>query len=237
MLGSLVHRGPDDEGRFVEGDFCLGHRRLSIIDLDTGHQPIHNEDETLWIVYNGEVYNYRELREELEAMRTLLAFAYLGFLGLTACAGLPGPESSRFSASPPKPGHAAVYIGRPRGWNVSYIPLSVELDGQALAQLGINTYTRIELAPGSYKLAAADTYLTKVTYGAPRPLQVKVEAGRSYFVLPTRSVENVRPAVQVVGTVVVPTKTGDVFGGFAVQADAAPSEFAQLSYVAPESIP
>ncbi|MDO8735751.1 MAG: asparagine synthase (glutamine-hydrolyzing), partial [Thermoleophilia bacterium] len=68
MLGSLVHRGPDDEGRFVDGAFSLGHRRLSIIDLDTGHQPIHNEDETLWIVYNGEVYNYRELREELEAM-------------------------------------------------------------------------------------------------------------------------------------------------------------------------
>lgn len=68
MLGSLVHRGPDDEGRFVDDEFSLGHRRLSIIDLDTGHQPIHNEDETLWIVYNGEVYNYRELRLELEAM-------------------------------------------------------------------------------------------------------------------------------------------------------------------------
>lgn len=68
MLGSLVHRGPDDEGRFVDEEFSLGHRRLSIIDLDTGHQPIHNEDETLWIIYNGEVYNYRELREELEAM-------------------------------------------------------------------------------------------------------------------------------------------------------------------------
>jgi len=68
MLGALVHRGPDDEGRFSEGDLALGHRRLSIIDLETGHQPIHNEDETLWIVYNGEVYNYRELRDELEAI-------------------------------------------------------------------------------------------------------------------------------------------------------------------------
>ncbi|MEK6536186.1 MAG: asparagine synthetase B, partial [Actinomycetota bacterium] len=68
MLGALVHRGPDDEGRFSDGDFSLGHRRLSIIDLETGHQPIHNEDETLWIVYNGEVYNFRELRQELEAL-------------------------------------------------------------------------------------------------------------------------------------------------------------------------
>ncbi|MHB8160200.1 MAG: asparagine synthase (glutamine-hydrolyzing) [Thermoleophilia bacterium] len=68
MLGTLVHRGPDDEGRLSDGDFSLGHRRLSIIDLETGHQPIHNEDETLWIVYNGEVYNFRELRQELEAL-------------------------------------------------------------------------------------------------------------------------------------------------------------------------
>ncbi len=68
MLKALVHRGPDDEGRFSEGGLSIGHRRLSIIDLETGHQPIHNEDETLWIVYNGEVYNYRELREELEGL-------------------------------------------------------------------------------------------------------------------------------------------------------------------------
>ncbi len=68
MLGALVHRGPDDEGRYTDGGLSVGHRRLSIIDLETGHQPIHNEDETLWIVYNGEVYNYRELRAELEGM-------------------------------------------------------------------------------------------------------------------------------------------------------------------------
>ena len=68
MLTALVHRGPDDEGRFSEGGLSIGHRRLSIIDLETGHQPIHNEDETLWIVYNGEVYNFRELRSELEAL-------------------------------------------------------------------------------------------------------------------------------------------------------------------------
>ena len=67
MLQSMVHRGPDDEGTFVDGVLSLGHRRLSIIDLETGHQPIHNEDETLWIVYNGEVYNFRELRQELES--------------------------------------------------------------------------------------------------------------------------------------------------------------------------
>jgi asparagine synthase (glutamine-hydrolysing) len=66
MCDVIRHRGPDDEGIHVENGVGLGMRRLSIIDLSTGHQPIHNEDETIWIVFNGEIYNYRELRRELE---------------------------------------------------------------------------------------------------------------------------------------------------------------------------
>jgi asparagine synthase (glutamine-hydrolysing) len=66
MCEVIRHRGPDDEGIHVEGGVGLGMRRLSIIDLSTGHQPIHNEDETVWLVFNGEIYNYRELRAELE---------------------------------------------------------------------------------------------------------------------------------------------------------------------------
>ena len=67
MLDSIRHRGPDDEGVFTSGPIGLGHRRLSIIDLGTGHQPLANEDETVWIVFNGEIYNYKELRSELLA--------------------------------------------------------------------------------------------------------------------------------------------------------------------------
>jgi asparagine synthase (glutamine-hydrolysing) len=66
MAASLVHRGPDDAGSFERPAVSLGHRRLSIIDREGGHQPIANEDETIWLVYNGEVYNYRELHAELE---------------------------------------------------------------------------------------------------------------------------------------------------------------------------
>ena len=62
----IVHRGPDDEGHFVGEGVALGMRRLSIIDLAGGHQPIANEDETVWVVCNGEIYNYKELRVELE---------------------------------------------------------------------------------------------------------------------------------------------------------------------------
>ena len=67
MAAALVHRGPDDAGSFERPAVSLGHRRLSIIDRAGGHQPIANEDETVWLVYNGEVYNYRELRAELVA--------------------------------------------------------------------------------------------------------------------------------------------------------------------------
>ena len=66
MCKTLVHRGPDDEGIYARGPVGLGMRRLSIIDLASGHQPIHNEDKTIWIVFNGEIYNFRELHAELE---------------------------------------------------------------------------------------------------------------------------------------------------------------------------
>ena len=65
MCARIRHRGPDDEGFHIEGPCALGMRRLSIIDLATGHQPISNEDGSVWIVFNGEIYNYGELRAQL----------------------------------------------------------------------------------------------------------------------------------------------------------------------------
>lgn len=65
MADSIVHRGPDDDGYYISGQIGLGFRRLSIIDLAGGHQPLSNEDETVWIVFNGEIYNYSELRQTL----------------------------------------------------------------------------------------------------------------------------------------------------------------------------
>jgi asparagine synthase (glutamine-hydrolysing) len=67
MRDVITHRGPDDEGLFVDGPIGLGHRRLSIVDVSAGHQPMTNEDETIHIVYNGEVYNHADYRDELEA--------------------------------------------------------------------------------------------------------------------------------------------------------------------------
>src|SRR3989475_10296411 len=67
MCAAIRHRGPDDEGLFVDGGVGLGMRRLSIIDLTGGRQPIFNEDGSKVIVFNGEIYNYEELRRELTA--------------------------------------------------------------------------------------------------------------------------------------------------------------------------
>ena len=67
MRDSLTHRGPDDAGAFIDAQVGFGHRRLSIVDLAGGHQPMCNEDEQIWITYNGEVYNHTDLRSELEA--------------------------------------------------------------------------------------------------------------------------------------------------------------------------
>lgn len=74
MRDTLVHRGPDDSGEFIRhlddgGPFVFfGHRRLSIIDLAGGHQPLSNENETVWVIFNGEIYNFLELRSRLETL-------------------------------------------------------------------------------------------------------------------------------------------------------------------------
>src|SRR5579871_1990404 len=68
MCAAMVHRGPDDEGIYTDGAVGIGMRRLSIVDLATGHQPLSNEDNTVWIVFNGEIYNHAVLREKLQSL-------------------------------------------------------------------------------------------------------------------------------------------------------------------------
>jgi asparagine synthase (glutamine-hydrolysing) len=68
MLEAIRHRGPDDEGAYVDTEITLGARRLAVIDLQSGRQPIGNEDGTVWVVHNGEIYNFRDLRGRLESL-------------------------------------------------------------------------------------------------------------------------------------------------------------------------
>ena len=69
MTDALAHRGPDDEGHYIDVNIGLGHRRLAILDLTpAGHQPMANKDGTIVLVYNGEIYNHLELKDELKAL-------------------------------------------------------------------------------------------------------------------------------------------------------------------------
>ncbi len=68
MTETMIHRGPDDKGSYIAGGVGLGFRRLSIIDLSGGHQPMSDRERTVWLVFNGEIYNFRELKRELEGL-------------------------------------------------------------------------------------------------------------------------------------------------------------------------
>ena len=68
MNDAVIHRGPDDHGLFLDDCVGLGHRRLSIIDIEGGRQPIFNEDGTICVVFNGEIFNYVELRKKLQRL-------------------------------------------------------------------------------------------------------------------------------------------------------------------------
>ena len=72
MRDVIAHRGPDDAGIFVDAQAALGHRRLSIVDLAAGHQPLSNEDGTVWIVFNGEIYNHADVRARARGRRPSL---------------------------------------------------------------------------------------------------------------------------------------------------------------------
>src|SRR2546425_3849536 len=67
MTRTIAHRGPDDDGYLFDGPLGFGFRRLSIIDLAGGHQPMADAEETVWVIFNGEIYNFRELRQQLES--------------------------------------------------------------------------------------------------------------------------------------------------------------------------
>ena len=67
MTKTMIHRGPDDEGFYISGPLGFGFRRLSIIDLEGGHQPMSDREESVYVIFNGEIYNFPKLRKELES--------------------------------------------------------------------------------------------------------------------------------------------------------------------------
>jgi hypothetical protein len=156
---------------------------------------------------------------------------------LAACSTLPNSGTANFSPSPPKQGFGAVYVGRPFGGNVSVFPVPVELDGRPLASLGSNDYTRVEVASGRHKLGVPEGFWTRAINGIPHAVDLTIESGKSYYLLPTNWGENEHTQVVVLGNMAVPEQTADAHSSFSVQtatsAGAPPPAFLKLSYVAP----
>ena len=163
MCAAIVHRGPDSRGTFFGEGAGLGIQRLAIIDLDTGDQPICNEDESVVVVLNGEIYNYVELRAELEARRPPLSHAQRHGgdrpplrgarrrLRPTACA----------ACSPSRSGTVAAAGSSSRATASARSPCSTRTrDGDALVRLGdARRSCRTRAAPRAWTARAIDAYL------------------------------------------------------------------------------
>jgi Protein of unknown function (DUF2846) len=171
----------------------------------------------------------------------LRAFVRIAVIGLAvdllaACSSVPSQTAATTSApAPPRAGYAAVYIGRPFDNNTSIFSLPVEVDGKPLISLAPNQYTTVELAPGPHSIGVPDQAWTRAISGIPHPVEIAVESGKAYYLLPSRRYEDAGYKFTSVGAAVVPERTAVTHSSFSVQtagANAAvPAEFSQLAYV------
>jgi asparagine synthetase B (glutamine-hydrolysing) len=159
MLPAIAHRGPDDEGRYLGESVALGHRRLSIIDLGSGRQPLHDASRTLWLIANAEIYNYVELRKDLEALDQYLALRLIA-----------SPRSMFKRVHKLPPGHALTI--RPgerariwRHWTLHYQPklagsedaLTDALEAEMLAALRLHLVSDVRV--GAFLSGGLDSSL------------------------------------------------------------------------------
>ena len=169
LCAKLVHRGPDEGGAYADGPVALGQRRLSIIDLSGGHQPMGNEDGTVWITFNGEIYNFQELRPELERQGTASprratrrsSSTPTSSTGRTAC---PGSGGCSRSPSGTRSG-SRLFLARDR---VGKKPLFyAEADGQFVFASELQALLQHPGVSRELDPAAIDDYLTYGYVPAP----------------------------------------------------------------------
>jgi hypothetical protein len=168
------------------------------------------------------------------------AFARVVVIGiaidlLAACSTVPSQTAATTAApAPPRAGYASVYIGRPFGHNTSVFSLPIEVDGKPLVSLAPNEYTTVELPPGPHSIGVPDGTWTRAIAGIPHPVELAVESGKKYYLLPSQRYEDAGYKFSSVGSVVVPERTAVTHSSFSVQIAAVnaapPAEFNQLSY-------
>ncbi len=155
---------------------------------------------------------------------------------LAGCSSVPNQTAATASVpAPPRAGYASVYIGRPFGGNTSIFSLPVQVDGKPLASLAPNQYTTVELPPGPHSIGVPNEAWTRAISGIPHPVELVVELGETYYLLPSVRYEDAGYSFTSVGSVVVPERTAVGHSSFSVQTAAAnaapPAAFGQLAYV------
>jgi hypothetical protein len=175
----------------------------------------------------------KSIDTKLRAFPRVLAIG-LAFQLLAACSSIPNQAAAPTSA-PARAGYASVYIGRPFGSNTSIFSLPVQVDGKPLISLAPNQYTTVELPPGPHSVSVPDEAWTRAIAGIPHPVELLVESGKTYYLLPSRRYEDAGYKFSSVGSVVVPERTAVTHSSFSVQTGSVttppPAEFSQLAYV------
>jgi hypothetical protein len=155
-------------------------------------------------------------------------------VALVGCSSMPTPDAN-FVQAPGKAGFGSVYIGRPFGFHTSVFPLPIELDGKSLVSLAPNNYTRVELPPGRHVVAVPNTAWTRAIAGIPHPVDVTVEAGKSYYLMPSRWAGESYYSVTMINGMAIPRQQAVGHSSFSVKAVASsaapPPDFAKLTYV------
>ncbi len=172
------------------------------------------------------------------------AFVLVCLALLTACGSVPNTEGNSasqsgaaFSPTPPKPGLGAVYIGRPMTFHTSVFAVPLEVDGKPLASLGPDQYARLELPPGHHEIAATNNAWSRAINGVPHPVGLNIEAGKIYYLLPTRWEGERRMNIVMINNIAIPSQTAVGHSGFSVEVKspnaAPPADFRQLSPAGP----
>jgi hypothetical protein len=138
-----------------------------------------------------------------------------------------------FAPVAPRPGYGAAYIGRPMTMNTSVFAVPIEVDGKPLVSLGPDQYVRVELPPGSHRIATADTLWSRSINGRPHPAEVNVESGKTYYLEPTQWSEGGHFTIIYVNGMAIPEQAAVLQSTFSVQVGTPPADFVKLTRVEP----
>jgi len=163
----------------------------------------------------------------------------IALLPVAGCSSIPSgdtaalPAASVFAVTPPKPGYGVVYVGRPRSGNTSIFSVPLELDGKPLASVGFDKFIRVELPPGRHQIVAVNDTWSRAINGIPHPVDLTVEPGKVYYLLPKRWAANPGMTITMIGSMAIPEQKAEGHSSFSVQESpptaAPPPQFLQLT--------